>query len=59
MYLDGPKQVGFLLAEVEQTSNGDAIRQEIDEGDIIDEVVGLSHTQDDDGGGALRENRTA
>lgn len=59
MYLDGAKQIGFLLAEVEETSNGDSIGQKIDEGDIIDQVVCLSNTQDYYGGGALGENRTA
>lgn len=59
MYLDGSKQVGFLLAEVEETSDGDPIRQEIDEGDVIDQVVRLSDTQDYNGGGALRENGAA
>lgn len=59
VYLDGSKQVGFLPAEVEETSDGDPIRQEIDEGDVIDQVVRLSDTQDYDGGGALRENGAA
>lgn len=59
MYLDGSKQVGFLLAEVEETSDGDPIRQEIDEGDVIDQVVRLPDAQDYDGGGALRENGAA
>lgn len=45
VYLDGSKLVGFLLAEVEETGNGDPIRQEIDEGDIIDQVVRLSDAQ--------------
>lgn len=53
VYLDGSKLVGFLLAEVEETGNGDSVRQEIDEGDIIDQVMRLSDTQYYYGGRAL------
>lgn len=55
VYLDGSEQVGFLLAEVEETSNGYPIGQKIDEGHVVDQVVHLSDAQDDDGGEALRE----
>lgn len=59
VYLDGSKLVGFLLAEVEETGYGDSIRQKIDEGDIIDQVVRLSDTQYYYGGRALWENKAA
>lgn len=52
-YLDGSGQVGSLLAEVEQARDGHAIRQIVDEGHIIDQVVCLSNTQDEYGGNAL------
>lgn len=59
LYLDGSEQVGFLLAEVEETSNGYPIGQKIDEGHVVDQVVCLSDAQDDDGGEALRETEEA
>lgn len=55
LYLDGPDQVGFFLAEVEETSNGNSIGQIVDKGHIVDQVVCLSNAQDDYGSNALWE----
>lgn len=55
LYLDGSVQVGFLLAEVEETSNCDSIGQIVDKGHVVDQVVCLSNAQDDNGGNALWE----
>lgn len=53
LYLDGSDQVGSLLAEVEETSNGDSIGQIVDKGHVVDQVVCLSNAQDEYGGEAL------
>lgn len=55
LYLDGSEHVGFLLAEVEETSNGYSIGQIVDKGHVVDQVVCLSNAQDDNGGNALWE----
>lgn len=57
LYLDGSGQVGFLLAEVEQTGNGYSIRQVVDKGHVVDKVVCLSKTQYDYGGNTLWKMR--
>lgn len=55
LYLDGSGQVGSLLAEVEEASNGYTIGQIVDKGHIVDQVVCLSNAQDDYSGNALWE----
>lgn len=56
LYLDGPQQVGSLLAEVQEAGNGYPVGQVVDEGHIVDQVVCLSNTQDKYGGNALWEH---
>lgn len=55
-YLDGSVQVGFLPAVVQQACDGDAVRQVVDEGDVVDEVVRLSDAEYYDSGGALKKH---
>lgn len=55
-YLDGSVQVGFLPAVVEQACNGDAVRQVVDEGDVVDEVVRFSNAEYNNSGGTLKKN---
>lgn len=52
-YLDGSVQTGVLPAVVQQACDGDAVRQVVDEGDVVDEVVCFSNAEYHDGGGAL------
>lgn len=52
-YLDRSVQVGLLLAEVEEGSDGHPVRQVVDEGYVVDQVVCLSDTKDYNGGDAL------
>lgn len=53
-YLDGSVQVGFLPAVVQQTCDSDAIRQVVDKGDVVDQVVGFSNAEYNNGGSALK-----
>lgn len=53
-HLDGSVQVGLLPAVVQQTCDGDAVRQVVDEGDVVDQVVCFSDAEDDNGGSALK-----
>lgn len=52
-YLDGPVQVGFLPAVIQQAGDGDAVGQIVDEGDVVDQVVCFSNAENNDGGSAL------
>lgn len=54
MYLNWSEQVGLLPAVVQQAGDRDAVRQIVDEGNVVDKVVCLSDAEDDDGGGALK-----
>lgn len=54
-YLYGSGQMGFLLAEVDETSDCYSIRQVVDEGHVVDQVVCLSDAKDDYRCDALRE----
>lgn len=56
-YLNGSGQVGFLLAEVEETSDCYSIRQVVDKGHVVDQVVCLSDAKDDNCGDALQEKK--
>lgn len=53
-YLDGSVYVGFLASKVDQASNSDAVRQIIDEGNIVDKVLCFSNTKYDDGSNTLK-----
>lgn len=53
-YLDGSVHVGFLAAIVQQPGNSDTVRQQIDEGNIVDEVLCFSNTKYDNGGSTLK-----
>lgn len=53
-YFYGSGQVGFLLAEVEETGDCYSIRQVVDKGHVVDQVVCLSDAKDDDCGDALQ-----
>lgn len=57
-YLDGSVQVGFLPAVVQQTCDGDAVRQVVDEGDVVDQVVCFSNAEYNNGGSALQNHTT-
>lgn len=52
-YLYRSSQVGPFLAEVEKAGNGYPIGQIVDKGHIVDQVVCLPNTQDDNCGKAL------
>lgn len=56
-YLDGSVQRGLGPAVVQQAGDGDAIRQVVDEGHIIDEVVCFADAEYDDGGGTLHRHK--
>lgn len=53
-YLDGSVQVGFLPAVVQQACDGDAVRQVVDEGDVVDKVLCFSDAEYNNGGSALK-----
>lgn len=52
-YLDGSRQAGSGLAQVQQSSDGDPVGQVVDEGHVVDQIVRLSNTQDEYCGDAL------
>lgn len=53
-YLNGSVQVGFLPAVVQQACDGDAIRQVVDEGDVVDQVVSLPDAEYHNCGSTLK-----
>lgn len=55
-YLDGSVQGRLGPTVVQQSSDGDTIRQVVDEGHIVDEVVCFPDAEYDNGGGALRRH---
>lgn len=57
--LDGSVQVGLLPSVVEQACDGDAVRQVVDEGNVVDQVVSFSDAKDNNGGSALEKKKTA
>lgn len=56
-YPDRSGQVGSRFSQVQQTRDGYAVGQVVDEGHIVDQVVCLSDTQDDYCGETLKTNR--
>lgn len=55
LYLNGSGQVGPLLAQVEQASDGHPVGQVVDEGHVVDQVVCLSNTHDEYCGDTLED----
>lgn len=55
-HLDGPVECWPPPAQHEQTQNGDAIAEVVDEGHVVDERVRVSHKHDDCRGPALGED---
>lgn len=51
--------MGFLLAEVDESSNCYSIRKVVDEGHVVDQVMCLSNAKDEYRGDALWENGDA
>lgn len=56
-YLDRSVQGGFGPAVVQQASDGDPIRQIVDEGHVVDEIMCFPDAQYDNGGSALRRHK--
>ena len=52
--LDWSVEVGFLPAVEQQGCDGDAVRQVVDEGHVVDEVVCFSDAENNNGGSALQ-----
>lgn len=55
-HLDGPVECWPPPAQHEQTQDGDAIAEVVDEGHVVDERVRVSHKHDDRRGPALGED---
>lgn len=55
-HLDGPVQCWPPPAQDEQTQDGDAVAEVVDEGHVVDECVRVSHKHDHRGGPALGED---